>query len=44
VHKFRSMNVDAAATTGAVWASKAGDGRVTPIGGLLRRTRVDELP
>jgi lipopolysaccharide/colanic/teichoic acid biosynthesis glycosyltransferase len=44
VHKFRSMNVDAEATTGAVWASKAGDPRVTSIGGLLRRTRVDELP
>ena len=44
VHKFRSMNVDAEAATGAVWASKQGDPRVTPIGGLLRRTRVDELP
>ena len=44
VHKFRSMKVDAEAATGAVWASKRGDPRVTPIGGLLRRTRVDELP
>jgi sugar transferase (PEP-CTERM system associated) len=44
VHKFRSMKVDAEAATGAVWASKAGDPRVTSIGGLLRRTRVDELP
>jgi sugar transferase (PEP-CTERM system associated) len=44
VHKFRSMKVDAEAATGAVWASKRGDPRVTPIGALLRRTRVDELP
>jgi lipopolysaccharide/colanic/teichoic acid biosynthesis glycosyltransferase len=44
VHKFRSMRVDAEAQTGPVWASKKGDPRVTPIGGILRRTRVDELP
>ncbi|MGH9345770.1 MAG: sugar transferase, partial [Vicinamibacterales bacterium] len=29
--------------TGAVW-STAGDPRVTPIGRLLRRTRLDEIP
>ncbi len=44
VHKFRSMRADAEAGTGAVWASKAGDVRVTSIGGILRRTRLDELP
>ncbi len=44
VHKFRSMRQDAEAATGAVWASKAGDTRVTPIGRFIRRTRLDELP
>jgi lipopolysaccharide/colanic/teichoic acid biosynthesis glycosyltransferase len=44
VHKFRSMRADAEAETGAVWASKDGDTRVTPLGSLLRRTRLDELP
>lgn len=41
--KFRSMRVDAEHTTGATWAAKT-DNRVTPIGGLLRKTRIDELP
>ena len=44
VHKFRSMQTDAEATSGPVWASKTGDPRVTPIGGILRRTRLDEVP
>ena len=41
--KFRSMRVDAEATTGAVWAV-ADDPRVTSVGRFLRRTRVDEIP
>jgi sugar transferase (PEP-CTERM system associated) len=44
VHKFRSMRPDAEAGTGPVWASKQGDSRVTPVGRLMRRTRLDELP
>lgn len=44
IQKFRSMHVDAEAVTGAVWASGAGDPRVTMVGRLLRRTRLDELP
>jgi sugar transferase (PEP-CTERM system associated) len=43
VHKFRSMRRDAERTTGAVWAKK-NDERVTEIGRLLRRARLDELP
>jgi sugar transferase (PEP-CTERM system associated) len=43
VVKFRSMRVDAEADTGAIWAAH-NDARVTPIGAMLRRTRIDELP
>ena len=43
LYKFRSMRVDAEAATGAVWASK-NDPRVTPIGGIIRKLRLDELP
>jgi len=44
VHKFRSMKQDAEAKTGPVWAAKQGDPRVTAIGRMLRRSRLDELP
>jgi len=43
VYKLRTMVTDAEKETGAVWA-RAGDPRVTPVGRLLRRARVDELP
>ena len=43
LYKFRSMYVDAEARTGAVWAKKD-DPRITPLGRLLRKTRLDELP
>lgn len=42
IYKLRSMRADSE-KSGAMWASK-GDSRVTRIGKLLRRTRVDELP
>ena len=42
MYKFRTMTVDAE-RDGAVWATK-NDARVTPIGGILRGTRLDELP
>jgi sugar transferase (PEP-CTERM system associated) len=43
VYKFRSMRADAEATTGAVWAAKD-DTRVTKVGKIIRRLRLDELP
>lgn len=42
IYKFRTMQVDAE-TNGAVWA-KHNDDRITKIGKLLRKTRIDELP
>jgi sugar transferase (PEP-CTERM system associated) len=42
VHKFRTMRQDAEAG-GAVWATKS-DPRITPLGGFMRKTRLDEIP
>jgi exopolysaccharide biosynthesis polyprenyl glycosylphosphotransferase len=42
VHKFRSMIVDAE-KNGAKLASKKDD-RITPVGKVIRKTRIDELP
>ncbi len=44
VRKLRSMCADAERDTGPVWAKPGGDARVTPLGRLMRRTRLDELP
>ena len=43
IYKFRSMYVDAERGSGAVWA-KPDDPRATPVGRVLRKTRLDELP
>jgi len=43
LNKFRSMRRDAEEGTGPVWAQQR-DPRVTRVGALLRRTRLDELP
>ena len=43
VYKFRSMYKDAEARTGAVWA-KRDDPRITPVGRVIRKIRLDELP
>jgi lipopolysaccharide/colanic/teichoic acid biosynthesis glycosyltransferase len=43
IYKFRTMYVGAEQRNGAVWATKE-DARVTPIGRIMRKLRVDELP
>jgi sugar transferase (PEP-CTERM system associated) len=43
LYKFRSMYLDAEERSGPVWA-KANDARVTRVGRLIRRARLDELP
>jgi exopolysaccharide biosynthesis polyprenyl glycosylphosphotransferase len=42
LYKLRSMVIDAE-KAGAQWA-KPGDARITPLGKILRKTRLDELP
>lgn len=39
-HKFRSMTVKHGGST----VSVAGDGRITPLGAILRHYKIDELP
>ncbi len=41
--KFRSMPITAEQESGAIWAKKD-ENRATPIGRILRRTSLDELP
>jgi sugar transferase (PEP-CTERM system associated) len=43
IYKFRTMRQDAESETGAVWAQE-NDTRVTRIGRMLRKSRLDELP
>jgi exopolysaccharide biosynthesis polyprenyl glycosylphosphotransferase len=43
IYKFRSMVQDAEKHTGPVWAADA-DPRITRIGRILRKTRIDEIP
>ncbi|OHB64041.1 MAG: hypothetical protein A2Y77_05700 [Planctomycetes bacterium RBG_13_62_9] len=43
LYKFRTMVDDAEKHVGPVWASP-NDDRVTPVGGILRKMRLDELP
>ncbi len=43
LYKFRSMRVDAEVDSGPVWASEE-DARRTPLGRVLRRFSLDELP
>ena len=43
LYKFRTMPIDAEATTGPVWAS-SGEGRATPFGSFLRRSSISSGP
>lgn len=43
LYKFRSMITEAEAKTGPMWA-KANDDRVTPVGRIIRKHRIDEIP
>ena len=44
IHKFRTMRTDAEAGTGPVWSAGDHDPRITAVGRLMRKTRLDEIP
>ena len=44
IYKLRTMVLDAEKHTGPVLSAGAADTRITPVGKLLRATRLDELP
>jgi sugar transferase (PEP-CTERM system associated) len=44
IHKFRTMRSDAEATTGPVWSAGDHDPRITRVGRVMRKTRLDEIP
>ena len=43
IYKFRTMTEGSEGACGAVWAQE-NDPRIKPIGGLIRKFRIDELP
>lgn len=43
LYKYRTMFTDAESQSGPVWAVE-NDARTTPVGRVIRRTRLDELP
>jgi sugar transferase (PEP-CTERM system associated) len=43
IYKFRSMRVNAESATGPRWAA-INDSRITRLGSMLRKARLDELP
>jgi exopolysaccharide biosynthesis polyprenyl glycosylphosphotransferase len=43
IYKLRTMRINAEAGTGAVWARK-NDPRITSVGRMLRKSRIDEIP
>jgi len=43
LYKFRSMHVDAERHSRPQWAQKA-DSRITRVGSVIRKVRIDELP
>ncbi|MEX1181756.1 MAG: sugar transferase [Gemmatimonadota bacterium] len=43
IYKFRTMRVEPEGQAQQVWASRS-DPRITPIGNVLRKYRLDELP